>query len=134
MASWREIERFRKDPAACKALAGALLRAHLPDLTDWEASFLRGIALNVSGSEYTTRQAEKLLQIRDDAETVTTLHGFNLGTLLTKCHQARLDLSDADEAWIVAQIARRAAGFKRRDAIRLLRLSRQLGLVESEFA
>jgi hypothetical protein len=39
----------------------------------------------------------KLLQIRDDYETITAFHGFGIETLLDKCWLGRCDLSESQE-------------------------------------
>jgi hypothetical protein len=73
MASWREIDRIRKDPAAMRALAAHLMRLPNADLTEWEIKFLDSISGDRTGGEFTTRQSEKLLQIRDDSEYVSEI-------------------------------------------------------------
>jgi hypothetical protein len=105
MASWKEIDRVRKDPKGFRALAARLL-AHTPDLTDWERdNFLPSIMRQSEKEEFTTRQSEKVLQIRDDYENVTQLPGnFSVRLILRACNAARLDLSEDDEAWISQRI------------------------------
>lgn len=133
MASWREIERFKKDSAASRALASTLLRAHEADLTDWELAFLRSHQFLDESDDRSTRQAEKLLEIRDAHQPVSEVRGFSVLRLLDGCYAARLDLSEDDEEWIVAF---RASGrvFKRRDAGRLLRCARTLNIIETQDA
>jgi len=75
MASWKEIDRIRKEPKAFRALAKGLRAQFSDDLTDWEKDFLEGIAGRVEKEEFTTRQSEKLLQIRDDYTSVSELPG-----------------------------------------------------------
>jgi hypothetical protein len=73
---------------------------HTPDLTDWEKDFLVSINRQSEKDEFTTRQSEKLAQIRDDYELVTKLPGnFSVEIVLRKCYEARLDLSEPDEEW-----------------------------------
>ena len=83
MASWREIDRIRKTFAEFRAVAKRLLNLGA-ESTEWESNFLESIC-NDTPKEFTTRQSEKLLQIRDDYETITTFHGFSVETLLDKC-------------------------------------------------
>jgi hypothetical protein len=80
----------------------------------------------------TTRQAEKLLQIRDGLVTITVFHGFSVEKLLAGCHLARLDLSEDDEEWIVSAHAKSDGSVRRCQIGRLMRCARQLLLVESE--
>ncbi len=134
MASWREIDRIRKDPEGFRALATRLLKLPNEGFTEWETMFLESISLNRELKEFTTRQGEKLLQIRDDTELVTTCRDFSVKTLLHGCYEARLDLSEADEEWIVEIHERNSVSIKRRYIGRLMRCARQLGLIEQEEA
>ena len=96
MASWREIDRIRKAPAEFHAVAKRLLNLGA-ELTEWESIFVESICNDTETGEFTTRQSEKLLQIRDDYETITIVHGFSIETLLDKCWHARCDLSESQE-------------------------------------
>ena len=135
MASWREIDRIRKDPTAFRALAMKLLKIGT-DLTDWEKDFLASIVNDRDSKEFTTRQSEKLLQIRDDNESVTKCRdGFSVALLLRQCREARLDLTESDEAWIEGLLDRsNSVSIKRKHVGRLLRCARQLHVIEEEFA
>ena len=134
MASWHEIDRLRKDPQAFRRLAKRLLDLANEDFTEWETAFLESIALRTDVNEFTTRQSEKLLQIRDDTETVTTYQGFSIKALLDGCSQARSDLSEADEQWIGDMRARSDRSIKRRHVARLVRCARHLNLIEADIA
>ncbi len=128
MTNWKEIERIRKDARGFRSLAVRL--RSLDGLTLWETDFLEDVAALKSAAEFSTRQGEKLLQIRDDNELVKTVHGFSVRTLLAKCHDARSDLSEHDEAWITAARARDPEKMRRRDVGRLLGCAKDLDLVE----
>ncbi len=132
MASWREIDRLRKDPTGFRTLAKALLA--FEDLTEWEVGFLESIVRLIGVEEFSTRQGEKLLQIRDDAQDVVAFDGFSIETLIRRCYDARLDLSEDDEAWITATRERHAKTIKRKNAGKLMRMARQLGLIETAYA
>jgi len=133
MASWKEIDRIRKDPKAFRALARGL-RKHIAELTDWEKDFLSSIDSQDEKDEFTTRQSEKLLQIRDDYESVTELlGGFSVKLILRQCHEARLDLSESDEEWIIERFDQSPTTIRRKHAGRLRRCARQLGLIEDDF-
>jgi hypothetical protein len=133
MASWKEIDRIRKDPKAFRALAKGL-RTHISELTDWEKDFLSSIHNQSDKDEYTTRQSEKLLQIRDDYESVTELlGGFSVKIILRQCREARLDLSEDDEEWILQRFEQSQTTIRRKHASRLRRCARQLGLIEDDF-
>jgi hypothetical protein len=131
MASWREIERIRKDAEGFRGLAARLLAHTAPDaLTDWEATFIREIAAS-NAPEFTNRQSEKLLEIRDNVEHVDKIgRGFSVAKLIEGCYLARLDLTEDQEEWIVALHSKGEKSVRRRDAGKLLRCARDLGLID----
>jgi len=132
MALWQEIDRIRKNPKAFRDLAGGL-RTHISDLTEWEDDFLESIKSQMDRDDFTTRQSEKLLQIRDDHQTVTEIRGgFGVKTVLRQCYEARLDLSEDDEEWIVRRYEQSPTTIRRKHAGRLRRCARQLGLIEND--
>lgn len=132
MASWKEIDRIRKSAREFRSVARRLL-AHVTVLTDWEKDFLTSILEETDKDEYSTRQSEKLLQIRDDYERLTeTWNGFSVKSLLKQCHEARLDLSEADEEWIVQRFEESLTTLSRKHVGRLLRCSRHLGLIDDD--
>ena len=134
MASWKEIDRIRKDAPGARALAGRLMKIQPGEFTEWELTFLQSISDYTDLDEFTTRQVEKLLQIRDDAERVTEHRKFNIATLIEKCHEGRLDLSEADEEWIVGLYERSAGSIQRRNIGRLFRCARELGIIDEDVA
>src|SRR6516225_8184857 len=82
--------RIRKEPKAFRALAMGLRAQFSDDLTDWEKDFLEAIAGRDGKKEFTTRQSEKLLQIRDDYTSVSQLPGgFSVRIVLEECKEAR---------------------------------------------
>jgi hypothetical protein len=137
MASWAEIERVRKDPTAVRRLAKFLLNllklSHV-EFTDWEIDFLEGMARRDAEQELTTRQSEKLLQIRDDAEVISEFRGFSVRSLLRRCHDARLDLAEGDEEWVVEMFERSQSTIKRKQVGRLMRCARELQIIEDDLA
>jgi hypothetical protein len=133
MASWQEIDRFRKDPKRFRTLAARLL-AHTLDLTNWEEDFLVSIKTQSDKDEFTTRQSEKLLQIRDDYGSVTELlGGFSVKIILHQCREARFDLSEGDDEWILRRFEESETEIRRKHAGRLRRCARQFGLIEDNY-
>lgn len=132
MATWLEIDRVRKDPRGFRAIALRLLKTPDHAMTGWEVDFLEDISQDRGKEEYTTRQSEKLLQIRDDAESIKTHRGFSVKTLIKDCYDGRLDLNEADGAWI-EQLKGRIE-IKRRNIGRLLKCARSLGNIEEDAA
>lgn len=131
MASWSEIDRQTKDPVGAALLARGLLKYSRDGLTDWELDFLEGMAERKATEDLSTRQAEKLLQIRDDVERIATFRGFSIRSLVLRCHEARNDLDEDDEIWIAELFALSTDRIRRRLVGRLLRCARQLHLVDS---
>ncbi|HVY20411.1 MAG TPA: hypothetical protein VHA70_10085 [Bauldia sp.] len=136
MASWKEIERIRKNPAEARAIAQRLLKFPSIDMTDWEAMFLDTMADRpVDRGDLTTLQVEKLLQIRDDLTFVpTTRDGFSVQILMDKIHLGRNDLTEEDEEWFVRVRERDGYAIARKNIGRLLRLARELRLIDEEAA
>jgi hypothetical protein len=133
MTSWREIERIRKDASGFRALATRLLVHTEPDaLKEWETEFLTDISVHKPNVvEFTTRQAEKLLEIRENVTLLETVgRGFSAAALIARCYEARLDLNEDDEAWITGLRAAATLAVRRRDAARLLRCARDLGIID----
>jgi hypothetical protein len=135
MASWREIDRIRKDPTAMRALAAYLLRLPNAELTEWEVKFLESISSDRTSEEFTTRQAEKLMQIRDDSEYVSEIGYARLSVkiLIADCKMGHLDLSEDNEKWIL-RFPEGTTSIRRRDIGRLLRCARDLNNIDDEDA
>jgi hypothetical protein len=133
MASWREIDRIRKDPTAMRALAAYLLKLPNAELTEWEITFLESFSGDRTSEEFTTRQAEKLIQIRDDSEYVSEIGYARLSVkiLIADCQMGHLNLREGDEEWILG-LPKGTTSIKRRDIGRLLRCARDLHNIDHE--
>jgi hypothetical protein len=135
--SWREIHKFQKDPAGAANLATRLLKLPRSEFTDWEVDFLQSMVRQHTvnkDNELSTRQAEKLLQIRDDIEEVEEVAGFSVELLLKGCHDARLDLTEGDEAWIAARLGTSQRRIRRKFAGRLMRCARGVNIIDQEYS
>src|SRR5262245_47054914 len=108
MPSWKEIERIKRDPAGARAMAMMLLAS--AELTSWEGPFLE--SMEVHQGELSTRQAEKLVEIRDQNTWVSDIRGF----LVNQCWEARYDLNDEDAAFVESLKARGASTARYREA------------------
>ncbi|PVM85877.1 hypothetical protein [Caulobacter endophyticus] len=131
MASWREIEALKQDRGAAQRLAEALFALGPEALTDWEQDFLEGVPRRLLYDDLSTLQAEKLLQIRDDVEVLSMFEGMRIASLIRRCHEARLDLEEDDEDWIVQIAQTSPTALRRRYLGRLLRCARRLGLLDA---
>jgi len=133
MASWREIDRIRKSPAEFRALAKRLLNLDA-ELTEWESIFVESICNDTETKQFTTRQSEKLLQIRDDYETITECDRFSVKSLLENCWLARVDLSERHEEKLQKLRERSLVSIRRKDVGFLMHRARELHIIEEEFA
>jgi hypothetical protein len=159
MALWSEIDRLRKDPEGFRTLAKGVARAYGAALTDWERDFLSSIQdqhqqqefttrqserlLQIRASaaarkrprneEFTTRQSEKLLQIRDDYEMVTKLPlGLSVRLVLAQCVEGRADLPEEREEWILKRYEQNPNAIRRKDVGILMWCGRQVGAIDPE--
>jgi hypothetical protein len=131
MASWIEIDRIRKDPEAIRSLAKRLLKLPDHDWTEWEVDFLEDRSRQ--NDEINTRQAEKLLELRDEAEYFSKAEGFSVASLVESCWLARDDLQrESDRAFIESLKGRTA--LKRRQLRKLFACSRELNIIEDYIA
>jgi hypothetical protein len=129
MADFREIHEFQMDAARSRRLACVLSANSQLVWSDWELDFLESMC--AQKSELSTRQAEKLLELRDEAHVYRKADGILISTLIRRCFEARLDLdSDQDVAFVERLKAADAGQLHRSPALRLVRIARQLGIIE----
>ena len=95
MASWTELERVRKDPVSFRGLARRLMDDPHCEDSDFADGFLKNIA-NWKRDEITLRQAEVLLDLRDNAEIHTHYKDLSVRLLMEKCYASRYDLNEGD--------------------------------------
>ena len=111
MASWIEIDRIRKDPAGFKSLARALLINSTFEKTEWEQDFLKDKVEGKKRQEFTTRQGETILDLRDKATLHTKYTGLSIPILIEKCWLNRFNL---DERYVQKQLGHASAEMTRR--------------------
>jgi hypothetical protein len=78
----------------------------------------------------TTRQAEVLTGLRDDAVLYRRHDGFSVALLVRSCFEDRLELEKDDLAFIERLHGVRADAVRRRELYRLLRIAREVGVIE----
>jgi hypothetical protein len=129
MPNWKEISRIAKDPGAVRLLAKSLLRMSEMEWNVWEVAFLEN--MSTQQEPLTTRQSEKLLEIRDAAQDFSTYDGFNIKTLIEKCWMARTDLDDEQDVAFIERLKESGAkSIRRRQVKRLFRCCRELLILE----
>src|SRR5262249_30105861 len=130
MQDYGEIDRVRKDVVAIRSLAKRLLDLPHADWNDWELDFLQHMVRRRS-EPITTRQGEKLLELRGDAEYYSSVHGFCVQSLIERCWLARDDLKSEDNRKFIEQLKETDIScVKRRQLRKLLACARELGEVE----
>jgi hypothetical protein len=131
MQDYREIDRVRKDSVAVSSLAKRLLAIPSHDWNDWELDFLEHMARHRGRDPITTRQSEKLIELRDDSEYHSSVKGFSVASLITNCWFARDDLnSEQDRRFIEDLKASGVSAIRGRQLWKLLACARELGEVE----
>ena len=128
MASYQELLALGRDPVRVRAVARRLL-ASAEDWTEWERDFLEGLVAEYGSAALTTYQRQKLAELRDGAEYVSTIEGFDVVHLIDKCWPGRLDLDYEDDIAFIEQ-ERGSTSIKRRHLERLLRCCRKLGVID----
>lgn len=128
MGSYKELLALGRDPVRVRAVARRLL-ANAEDWTEWERDFLEGLVAEYGSDALTTRQRQKLVELREGAEYVPTIEGFEVASLIDKCWLGRLDLDYEDDIAFIEQ-ERGSTSIKRRHVQRLLRCCRKLGVID----
>ncbi len=129
MADYREINALAKNPSRARSLAKFLLSQDNLARTDWEADFLT--AMLERRDELTTRQAEKLVEIRDDQILYTKVDQFVFKRLIETCWCNRFDLdSDEDLAFIEQLKSSGNVALRKSEALRLKRIAIALDEIE----
>jgi hypothetical protein len=161
MASAREMHAVSSDPVRVRNLALGLLaltKVSENIFNEWELTFLRDMAeqsaavialspkerkefkfserqaealLALRDFRLTTRQAEKLFEIRDTATLHRDVSGVSVSNLIGRCYEARLDLSEDDEEFVVGLWKRGATELRTPDLMRLKRCSIQVDALEA---
>jgi CRISPR/Cas system CMR-associated protein Cmr1 (group 7 of RAMP superfamily) len=129
MTDYREINALQRDPARATRMAQFLLGLHDIAWTDWEVDFLRSMSRE-SEESLTTRQAEKLVELRDASVWHSRVDGFSLKLLIKSCNEMRHLLSERDEEFVVQLKEQGTTDLRRRDAARLIRCARITSEIE----
>ena len=135
MQDYKEIDRVRKDSVAVKSLAKRLLSIPNHDWNDWELDFLEHMVRHRGPEPITTRQGEKLVELRDHSEYHSSVQGFSVASLITNCWLARDDLSSEQNKKFIEELkASGVSAIRKRQLGKLLACARELGEVEKYIA
>ena len=134
MASHRDMKRLAEDGHAVRSLAAFLLTADDCEWTDWELDFLDSMVTRETAEPLSMRQREVLVELRDRAELSPDWRGIPVRRLIDQAHQARLDLDEDDEAFIITLTERRPLSLRRGQLARLVRIAARLGIIEPYLA
>jgi hypothetical protein len=131
MTNYREINSLAKAPDCARSLASCLLALQESEWTDWELDFLDSISLQ--SKELSTRQAEKLLELRDESLRFTSASGFRFKNLIQECWPNRLDLDNEDDIEFIERLKEtEGTELRKRQALRLRRCAVALGELEPD--
>jgi hypothetical protein len=129
MVNYRDINALAKDAKRAQSTAKFLFTLDA-DWTDWELDFLE--TMMRCSTDLSTRQAEKLAELRDDAIRYTSASGFVFSTVIERCWRNRLDLeTDEDLEFIERLKSRGEVALRRGDAYRLRQCAVTLGEIEA---
>jgi len=135
MQDYKEIDRLRKDSVAVNSLAKRLLVIPNRDWNDWELDFLEHMARHRGPDPITTRQGEKLIELRDYSEYHSSVKGFSVASLIANCWLARDDLSTAEARKFIQELkASSVSSLRSRQLAKLLACARELGEIEKYIA
>jgi hypothetical protein len=135
MSNWQEIERIRKDARRCRTLARDLLKVFTSEsFSDWETHFLEDVIARGDDYEFTTRQVEKLVEVRDGLVSLDRIRSFSVALLIKGVYEARLDLSEDDERWIEQVWATNRTTIRRMHSGRLFACAQTLGIIDRDAA
>ena len=131
MTNYREINSLAKAPDRARSLASMLLTLPEIDWSDWETDFLD--SMKSQAQELSTRQAEKLVELRDESMRYTSASGFSFKTIIGACWLNRLDLDDEAAIEFIERLKETGqTALRRREALRLKRCAIALGEVEPD--
>lgn len=98
---YRELSNLAANPARVRGTA-AMIKALLAErITDWQMEFLSKMERFEGPDRLSTRQCETLVSLRDQAFRRSKVAGYSAARLVRLLFEARLDLSEKDEEFVV---------------------------------
>ena len=130
MTDYHEINALQRAPKRAQDLAQFLKALKTIEWTDWEVDFLESMSGRTAADDLTTRQAEKLVELREESIWYKTVEGFSVRSLARACSEMRHLLPDHDAEWVKRHFDVGTERLLRRDARRLMRCARTTGEIE----
>lgn len=132
MATEREISRVRHDPAQWRGITRHLIDyAEKHDLEERHLKLLATLQTSAASDEISYRQAEWLLDIRDDVDYVSEYRNVSVKFLIRAVYENQYGVDDDDDASWIKEIWRQSpARLRKRDARRLYTIAKLIGLLE----
>jgi len=87
MTDWRQINGLSRDPQAVRSMAKRLLKLPYMTWPEERMKFLKDMARE--REPITTRQAEYLIDLRDETELYSSAGGFSVAALIEDCWRHR---------------------------------------------
>lgn len=133
MATERELFRVRHDPVEWRGIVKRLLEiADQDGVDDRHLVIIESLNAQTERVELSHRQAEWLLDARDDSEFVTKYFDFSIKLMLKECYENRFGIDDDDEQnWLEKAYSERLVRLRKKDARKLFRLAVALGVIDS---
>jgi hypothetical protein len=129
MTDYKEVNEIAKDTRRAGSIAQYLLKLSDIDWTNWELDFLD--AIRTRKEPLSTRQAEKLVELRDESVLYTKVDGFALKSLISNCFLYRDEFNGEPDREFVERLKNSGKeALRKRDAMRLLRCARAIGEIE----
>ncbi|WP_284876635.1 hypothetical protein [Brevundimonas sp. MEB006b] len=132
MATERELFRVRHDPVEWRGIVKRLLEiADQDGVDDRHLVLIDSLNAQTERVELSYRQAEWLLDARDDSEFVVTYLNFSIKLMLKECFENRFGIDDEDDQmWVEKTHSERLVRLRKMEAKRLFRIAVTLGVVE----
>jgi hypothetical protein len=137
MTDYREINALQRDFHRAKRLAEFLLLMVGTEWTDWEDAFLHSIIEQVDQRIATkddralsTRQAEILVELRDESVLYERAEKFSIRALIRDCHGMRHLLDDGEAEFIKRHYDAGTTKLRRRQVKFLFHCARKALAVE----
>lgn len=133
MATERELSRVRRDPVEWRGIVKRLLEiADQGGVDERHLVLIESLNAQTERVELSHRQAEWLLDARDDSEFVSTYFSFSIKAMLNECFDNRFGMDDEDDQmWLESIHGEGLVRLRKKDAKKLFQIALVLGVIDS---